>query len=60
MALKTADEFLANQFNGKKYFYCLDGSKKYRNLIKLNIIRLKSVMLLGLGLAINLVRKYLK
>ena len=58
LALKTADEFLAKQFDGKRYFYCLDGRKEYRNMLKLNIIRLKSLVLLGLGFAKELMRKY--
>ena len=58
LALKTADEFLAKEFDGKKYFYCLDGRKKYRNTIKLYFLRLKSLTSLGSWFIRYLVKKY--
>lgn len=47
LALRTADEFLGKVINKKKFTLCLGGKYKVGNSFKLNLIRLKSLAILG-------------
>lgn len=47
LALRTADEFLDKVVNKNKLTLCLDGRYKIKNSFKLNLIRFKSLAVLG-------------
>ncbi len=47
LALRTADEFLDQSIHKKKFTLCLVGGNKIKNSFKLNLIRCRSLALLG-------------